>query len=366
MTRRVLSTFVVLLPALVTLCAAQSNTTCTGPAARTEWWNSEDTGRNPCQLLESLMQQCDADYQLPVLNIGDHCNSKQSDGTYNILAPCCCSSEAFALQQACWSCQHNGTDIPQKRLTLREYIHCPKNLPNWQDVYQELNLPAWACFGITLDGLWTLSATRGLSMSVEKTMVAMGKGHDDDDDDDDDEADSAKTVTMASIIGSLSGLCLVAVLLATAIVVRRRRQQQRIARDSRSSGDQTMPAWFAKNPEYHSSTSDSHTYVEQTYAESEKAPLAPPPTLGRGRFAASVAPSRTDSWWSSLAREPYVPRARNTLEPHDYANRSVVSMIRSEAASSRESLESERTIESFSNSRRPPTMRSTATHAFSV
>jgi len=52
------------------------------------------------------------------------------------LAPCCCSSQAYALQQACWSCQNNGDAFPdtEDRPTLREYIKCSRNIDDWKEV----------------------------------------------------------------------------------------------------------------------------------------------------------------------------------------------------------------------------------------
>ena len=183
-------------------------------------------------------------------------------------------------------------------------------------------MPGWASLGVNLDDAWVLDSVRVVALK----MVQLSHNSSDVD----HKELKSSPMTVASIVGSLCGLAAVACALAVAHVIRRRRR--RMFAGVQPHGKDRVPAWFGRgSAAYVSIDSGSQTYVDR---HSKDVPLAPKPTLGRGRISGS--PSLVSNWRRNVAKEPYLPRASNTLESRDFdRSTTTVSMIRSETESRR-------------------------------
>lgn len=168
-----------LLLLLSTVRADDTHVTCDDSIAKDAnftWWNNKN-GSNPCtsplvvpivsqtrltgQVLQALLRECDAD-RTPVLHLlvvipheysldtihlmpasplhpPDICLSTAvgQTGGETDFTPCCCNTAAYALRQACWSCQQGSEDPrkPDRRPTFREYLQCPKTVSNPKALY---------------------------------------------------------------------------------------------------------------------------------------------------------------------------------------------------------------------------------------
>lgn len=317
------------------------------------WWNNKQNN-NPCMVLQTLLQQCDPSHTIHLMPASplqppDICQSGAAgtSGGEKDFIPCCCNTAAYALRQACWSCQQGAENPrkPDRRPTFREYLQCPKSVDKKQ--FKAAHVPKWAFTPIDPDATWDFDDTRALViMSSKKSMVSMPDSDDGDDSShhrnggnngkgNNNGTTSQQTsapmpensmqgpMAVAIAGGVLAGLAAVASVLAVVICIKRRRQRKERA---------MMPTWYA-NGAYASPVRSSTAGIDL-----EGPPpviVMPPPSLTRGRVA--LTPMSAASWSSSLAREPLIPRAGSTLEPDEMmyarARAPVVSMSKTHSFS---------------------------------
>ncbi|EJD54348.1 hypothetical protein AURDEDRAFT_110036 [Auricularia subglabra TFB-10046 SS5] len=300
-----------------------------------DWWFNRRR-QNPCQILQNLLRQCDPDHTIHAmpespLSAPDICISPNDASDAAKVAPCCCNTAAYALRQACWSCQHGKMDpsSPHRRPTFRQYLQCPESARSRQ-IFKAAKVPKWAFLPIEIDMPWSFKVAMVASKSKYKLfMNMMAKDPDDDDDHDghsgkdgknkdDSSKQAVKTSntstpssgmshTMMAIAiagGVLAGLAAVACALAVAICLQRRRQKRRDAAEA----DRAPPSWYMRG-----NYIQNHVGASQSTFDLEGPPMAvvvSRPTLTVG----STASRRAVSWNSSLAREPTMDHSSGTGE----------------------------------------------------
>ncbi|KZV90933.1 hypothetical protein EXIGLDRAFT_108850 [Exidia glandulosa HHB12029] len=144
---------------------SNTHTTCDPSIANDgnfTWWNNKN-GDNPCQVLQNLLRECDSGHTIHLmpaspLTVPDVCDANvigNTDGE-NDFSPCCCNTAAYALRQACWSCQQGREDPrkPDRRPTFREYLQCPNTAPNSKKLFKSVHVPKWAFIPVDPDSTW--------------------------------------------------------------------------------------------------------------------------------------------------------------------------------------------------------------------
>jgi len=224
-------------------------------------------------VLLNLLTQCDPGHtihQMPQspVHSPDICQSESHGGAKgnDNFVPCCCNRVAYALRQACWSCQQGRVDpiVPDHRPTFGEYLQCDRMVNHPHQVLQAVNPPPWALVPLNPDLTWNFTDTRlkaltGNIMIMEGSNPLQGpqdssqnKGGGGDDDDDSHNNDGGKhssssdhqspptstdaaaadaahkmMVTVGAVAGGIfAGLFAVAVPFVVVMCVKRRRRRQ--------------------------------------------------------------------------------------------------------------------------------------------
>jgi len=303
--------------------ATESHITCangTENQREFSWWNNKH-GENPCQMLQTMLRNCDPDHTIQKMpkspvHSPDICKPSDSAGADNLFIPCCCSTVAYALREACWSCQQGKVEPPEghRRPTFKEYLQCQNPFPNYNKLVKSVSAPEWTAMPIGPDGTWNLTKARIFAAQTTMHMMNANPGDSSASNSPSHKTSSSPSITVpeAAIIGVLSGLGTVVLALAIVVFIQRcrRRQKRKVVPDwcQRMQGD-----WGHCNPPltqpvsaYPGPCPNANVAAQPYEFAARNAPSTverpvPPPQRQRSKLQRILG---VKSWRSSLAQEP--------------------------------------------------------------
>ncbi|CUA71330.1 hypothetical protein RSOLAG22IIIB_09513 [Rhizoctonia solani] len=133
-------------------------------------WMMNSAGQSPCEVLESVLQVCDASASVPHLSVDVSCGSLG-----NSTSPCCCSTATYALVSACWVCQTGKLSSLLSNTYQTWWSSCPissrlnGSLPTV--VTRQIVVPRWALITPEwTDTNWNQSSAQ-LAVGITPTSI---------------------------------------------------------------------------------------------------------------------------------------------------------------------------------------------------
>jgi len=305
------------------------------------WWNNKH-GENPCQMLQNLLRGCDPDHTIQMmpqspLKSPDICEANPNSD--NSFIPCCCNTVAYALREACWSCQQGKAhpDAPHRRPTFAEYLRCPGTVPNTKELFKNVSAPPWTALRIDPDGTWNLTMARVFAVETSHMHMMETNPPDDSSPSNNSSASTSSSITVAeaAVMGVLAGLGTVVLALASIVWIQRcrrvrkrkvvpewcqRMQGQWGDGGPSSQAGNACPYATAPQPHAFSATTAPQSAPEYTVNfQKEETGYGLPIHLPRSREQQSKLQRilGAKSWLSTLAREPDIPQPPDDVSEKD-------------------------------------------------